>query len=283
MVVDSFMIFNELDMLEIRLNILNPYVDKFVITEATQTQMGHPKPMYFQNNKERFKKFEEKIVYNPIDMGSLSFPDQWHREQYQKNCCIYGIEKTGVSDNDIVMFSDLDEIPNPITLQQIIDDFDPERIYHFAQDMFYFYLNYKNIDGSLLAACGDFPGVTDTKWLGSKLCSYKTLREFTCDGIRNKPAINENAVRVPDGGWHFTYMGGSGTPVQERIKEKLGAFSHSEFNKWRFYNKAWIKLSILLGRDLLGRNARFKKVPLDDTYPEWLRENASKYPHLILG
>ena len=79
------MFFDELDLLEIRMNILDPVVDFFVVTEATTTQTGQPKKMYFAENMSRFEKFKDKIIYNPVDMGNIFFENQWSREVYQKN------------------------------------------------------------------------------------------------------------------------------------------------------------------------------------------------------
>ena len=282
MIYDCFMFFDELDLLEIRMNILDPVVDFFVVTEATTTQMGQPKKMYFAENMSRFEKFKDKIIYNPVDMGNIFFENQWSREVYQKNHCIDGLEKA--NSTDLVIFSDLDEIPNPRTLKKIIDNFDSEKIYHFAQEMYYFFINYKNVDGTLLSSTGEFPGINEPKWLGTKVCTYKMAKEYGLDALRHKEMItnNENAIRVADGGWHFTYMGGTKSSVQTRIKKKFGAFSHAEFNRWRYYNPINIYLSILMGKDLLGRGARFKKVSIDDTYPSWLVEHYKEYPHLIL-
>lgn len=280
MVYDVFMFFDELDMLEIRMNVLNPVVDFFVITEADTTQMGISKEMVFKKNEHRYSEFRDKIIYNPVYNAQMEFEDQWHREIYQKNECIKGL--SGCSDDDIVIFSDLDEIPNPVKVLEAIEHFDTEKIYHFAQNLYYFYINYKNIDSSLLAACGEFSNIVEKKWLGSKLCSYKKLKETGCNNLRNRECVTDNAIRIPDGGWHFSYMGGERLGIYERIRSKLAAFSHSEFNRWRYYNRLSIWLSIRLGKDLMGRDARFKKVPIDHSYPVWLQEHCKDYPHLII-
>lgn len=280
MVYDCFMVYDEMDMLEIRLNILAPVVDYFVITEATTTQIGSPKEMYYDKNRKRFVQFQDKIIYNVVDMAGMVFPDQWHREVFQKDHCIDGLKDA--HDDDIIIFSDLDEIPNPDAVRKVVKEFDESKIYHFAQDMYYFFINYKSIDGKLLSSTGEFPGIKDKKWLGTKICSYKTIKRTGFDALRHKEMINENAVRIPDGGWHFTYMGGTGAKVHDRVKKKLSAFSHAEYNKWRYYNRLSIWLSIVMGKDLLGRDTKFKKVGIDENYPEWLRDNCPKYKHFIL-
>ncbi|HZX73462.1 MAG TPA: hypothetical protein VFE57_03515, partial [Cyclobacteriaceae bacterium] len=67
MVVDCFTFFNELDLLEIRLNILNETVDRFVLVEATRTFQNNPKPLYFNENKKRFEAFLPKITHIIVD------------------------------------------------------------------------------------------------------------------------------------------------------------------------------------------------------------------------
>ena len=76
-IYDAFLFFNELDLLEIRLNLLNDYVDYFVISESDLTFSGKPKPLYYLENKDRFKQFEKKIIHqvltdNPTDFTSLN-------------------------------------------------------------------------------------------------------------------------------------------------------------------------------------------------------------------
>ena len=100
--------------------------------------------------------------------------------------------------------------------------------------------------------------------------------------LRHPEMLDHKSVRISNGGWHFSYMGGSNKKATKRIKDKLAAFSHEEYNKWRFYNPISVYTSIFLGKDLLGRKSKFRKVKFDDTYPRWLIENRFKYPHFIL-
>ncbi|MFD2145284.1 hypothetical protein [Mucilaginibacter antarcticus] len=140
-----FPFFNELDILELRLNILDKYVDRFVISESALTFSGQAKPLYFDENKHLFEKFKHKIIHNIVPNGAPDI-DAFERDVYQKNSV-----KTGLSncnDDDIIIFSDLDEIPNPDKLKGIFDNIKPDRVYHLAQRNFYFYLNYEEISGS---------------------------------------------------------------------------------------------------------------------------------------
>lgn len=282
-VYDVFMFFNEVDLLEIRLNTLNELVDKFIITEANTTQMGEPHELCFLKEKDRFAQFSDKIVYNVVDTASLSFDSQWEREIYQKNHTIP--ENLQIRDEDIIIFSDLDEIPNPDKVKEVISLFDDNVIYHFAQRMFYFYVNYEDISHQLLASCGEFSEISasEKRWLGTKMCSYKILKRYTADGLRQKERLDNRAIRIADGGWHFSYMGGSSQAALDRIREKLKAFSHAtDLNKFRYKNAVIIWWKIKRGKDLFGRKAQFKKVEMKELeYPDFLIKNQGKYEHLI--
>ena len=72
MVYDCVPFFNELDILKLRMHIMAPYVDKFVIEESTVTFSGEPKPMIFAENRELFAEFEEKILYVAVDNSTMS-------------------------------------------------------------------------------------------------------------------------------------------------------------------------------------------------------------------
>ena len=72
-VIDVFPFFNEIDILEIRLNILEPFVDYFVISESTKAFQGQDKPLYYNENKEKFSKFNHKIIHNIVNDFMIKF------------------------------------------------------------------------------------------------------------------------------------------------------------------------------------------------------------------
>ena len=111
-VIDVFPFFNELDLLEIRLNSLDPYVDCFILSEATKTFSGLDKPLYYQENKERFKKFSDKIIHNIVEDNTPQELHPYERDIFQKNS-IKEIVLKNVSDDDAIIWSDIDEVPNP--------------------------------------------------------------------------------------------------------------------------------------------------------------------------
>ena len=278
MVYDCFQFFNELDILKLRLQVMSPVVDRFVISEATETFSGKPKPLYYEENKEMFAEFADKIIHVVVDDTPPGYTHD--RDTFQKNAVGRGL--AGCTDEDIILFSDLDEIPNPEKVKEILADFDPTKIYHFAQRMFYCYLNMEEVSGSLLSYAGEFPGVERKMWIGSKMCSYRLLREQNLQlGELRFPERKEIGIRVADGGWHFGYMGGHGEKnAKKRVAEKVRSAAHQELNKAEILSD--VVDNIKDGKDIFGRNASFRRVEIDETFPRYLREHVKDYDFLIL-
>lgn len=278
MIYDCIPFFNELDILKLRMHILAPYVDKFVIEEATVTFSGEPKPMFFAENRALFAEFEDKILYVAVDNSPSRGATTHERDNFQKNQLIRALKDC--KPEDIIILSDLDEIPNPEALIKVIKNFDSSKIYHFAQRMFYCFLNMEEVSGSLLSITGEFPGVSRKQWLGTKVCSFKNLPEEGIIYLREVSPLDSVSVRVAEGGWHFGYMGGTGEKdVSKRISEKVQAAAHQEYNSSRYLTEAVDRL--LCGEDIFGRNAEFIRVEIDESYPKYLREHLEEYSYLI--
>lgn len=277
MVYDCFQFFNELDILKLRLNIMAPVVDRFVISEATTTFSGLEKPLYYEENKEMFKEFEDKIIHVVVDDTP---PGDTHvRDTFQKSAVGRGL--AGCKDEDIIIFSDLDEIPNPVKVQEILENFQTDKIYHFAQRLFYCYLNMEEVSGKLLSYAGDFDDVEHKQWIGSKMCTYGLIREQGLElGDLRFPERKKDGIRVADGGWHFGYMGGHGeTDIRKRVQEKVISAAHQEYNSKEVINDTADKIKD--GKDIFGRDAQFVMSTIDETYPEYLRNHQDEYAHLI--
>lgn len=278
MIYDCVPFFNELDILKLRMQIMAPYVDFFVIEEASVTFSGEPKRMIFAENRQLFAEFEEKIRYVAVDNSPLEGVTTHERDKFQKNQLIRGL--SGCKPEDIIIFSDVDEIPDPETLKKLLERFEPGKIYHLAQRMFYCFLNMEEVSGNLLSITGEFPGVERRQWLGTKICSFSQLPEKGIVYLREVSPEDPRSVRVADGGWHFGYMGGDGErDVAKRIGIKVQAAAHQEYNKSRYLNEAVDRL--LCGEDIFDRNAKFVRVPIDDSYPEYLRGHQEEYAFLI--
>jgi len=234
-IYDCFQYFDEDLLLDIRLNILNPYIKKFVISEATYTHNGAKKKLNFNIN--HFKKFKDKINYLVIDQpppnllefnnndteekkGEKSILNGMARDYFQRENLVKGLNDS--EDNDMILISELDEIPNlsEIDLSKI-----NSKIIIFEQKMFYYKLNlfYK-----------------DSLWHGTKGCKKKYL--ISPQWLRNIKAKKYPKWRfdllfskkkytdiffVKNGGWHFTYL-----KTPEDLQRKLLNFAHHyEFEK----------------------------------------------------
>ncbi len=276
MVYDSFQFFNELDILLLRMNILNDVVDKFVISESTVTFSGDPKPLFYAENKEMFKEFEDKIIHNVVDDTPMDC-NAFTRDHHQKCAVARGLK--GCKPEDIIIFSDVDEIPNPETLKKILPNIEDGKIYMMAQRLFYCYLDMEEVSGKLLSVTGEFEGVEKPMWLGTKVCRYRLLEHYTTEELRNKEQ-QSIGVRVPDGGWHFSYMGGGkNQSIEERVKYKIKSAAHQEYNNRSTLSK--VRKNIKNQQDIFGREAQILQVEIDETYPEYLRKNIDKYRYLL--
>lgn len=278
MVYDCIPFFNELDILNLRLHIMDPLVDKFIIEEATVTFSGEPKELCFEKNKELFREFLSKIEYIVVDNSPVDTTTHL-RDKFQKNALERGL--VNATDEDVIILSDVDEIPNPKVLKEIIEGFDPDKIYHLAQRMFYCYLNMEEVSGNLLSITGEFPGVERRLWLGTKVFSRKSIPADGIIQLREASTTAPEAVRVADGGWHFGYMGSKQeSDVSKRIGTKVVAAAHQEYNNQDTLAEA--KDRLILGQDMFGRDARFKRVEIDDSYPKYLLEHLEEYSYLIM-
>ena len=268
-IIDCFSYFDEDMMLEVRLSTLFDYVDKFVICEATLDHAGNKKRLNFDIKK--FKKYEKKINYivvNDLPKVVKSFKKNWHpahaRDQFQRNSLIRGLSDCDL--DDVIMISDLDEIPNP----EKISDFKKEDKYAcFVQGNFLFKLNLLN--------------TSEPKWFGTRVCRKKDLkspqwlREIKSRKIPfykfYKPKFDKFIL---NGGWHF-----SSVKTAEGIYKKLHSFSEQQFNNKKFKDMDIIKNKIEQKKDLFDRGYDFKVIKVDQTFPKFIYENQDKFKDFI--
>lgn len=264
-VYDAFTFYNELDLLEIRLNVLDDVVDRFVLVEATRTFQNREKPLFFERNKERFEAYLHKIVHVVVDdMPNSENPHLL--EAHQRNAISRGL--IHCSNRDQIVLSDLDEIPNPRVL---VEAAQRDGIRMFRQALYYYYLN---------TACMELP---DLPWsamasrdafLGPQAlrdCLVKVQGELL-SGLE----IRDDVELVEDGGWHFSYLGGA-----DAIIRKVQSFAHTEYNNSTYLDRKRIEKIISDGGDIFGRELHFARVPLDDSFPKYIRDNRARYAHLI--
>ena len=242
MVVDSFIFFEELDLLELRLTILDAVVDRFVVVEGTRTFSGKEKPLHFAAHRERFAKWLPRIDYVVVDDWPVT-DDPWVRENFQRNAIARGWEH--LQAEDTVILSDLDEIPKP---QAVAANAGKGGYMWFMQCDHRGFINAQTVrrpiwsSGSRMFSLAAFRRIAEMKdFKYNKFAPAAYNEGATCVKARRL----RGAVSIPDGGWHFSYLGGI-----ESIIRKIQAYSHQERNTPEFLDPARLKQMLLEGRDV---------------------------------
>jgi beta-1,4-mannosyl-glycoprotein beta-1,4-N-acetylglucosaminyltransferase len=262
-VYDCFPFFNELDVLEARLEELWGVVDRFVISEATLTHGGKPKPLYFAENLERFKKYLSKITHIVVD----TYPDydnmekptdkSWYIERLQRDNLVRGL--TECQDEDIIIISDCDEIPKAETVKK----YNPANgLSAFSQDLYYYSLNCKSRD----------------KWDWARILPYSIMKTMSPCQVRYVPNYDRNTQLLPDGGWHFSYLA-----TVEGVIEKIAASAHQEYNQDSWKDPERVKKVIAEARDLFDRPLKYDVVAITkEDYPKYIYDNLeTKYAQYV--
>ena len=266
-IYDCVQFFNEEHILELRINILNKFVDFFVIVESTTDHQGNPKKLNFDLSK--FKKYENKIIYVIVDDTSEAIKKphiggESLVEQHQRNSIMKGLKNC--LDDDLIILSDVDEIPDLTKLNQ----FNKRNKYAvFSQKAFAYKLNLLNN--------------AENNWHGSKMCLKKHLK--SPQWLRNlkfkkypfwridKP---HNLQIIENGGWHFAYLLDS-----QGISKKIKSFAHGEDNKKdnTDIDKIEKKMEKLLHPT---KGFELKKIEIDETFPNYIIENKEKLKEWII-
>jgi beta-1,4-mannosyl-glycoprotein beta-1,4-N-acetylglucosaminyltransferase len=287
-VVDVVPFFDEIDLLEIRFNVLSSVVDYFVISEYDYSFAGKEKPYNLEKRMEKFNKFSSKVVYIKERQEKILTP--FKNDDLQKNSIKRHL-KNYFSEQDILIFGDVDEIP---TLGGIIHAItrlrEKNSFFHFAQRMFYGYLNNEHVNNLLTSYCGEFEGVKKKLWLGTVACRMSVLDEFELSQLRS-PERKKSSHRLEDGGWHYSYCGGEGLDFIKRATRKIENNAHQEMNRKDILED--LVQNIEKGRDILKRKnrnkmsirteePRFKCKPIEICAPDYVIQNQDKFQHLVL-
>ena len=267
-IYDCFQFFNEEQILDLRLNILDKFVDFFVIVESTCDHQGNLKKLNF--NQEKFKKFKKKIIYIVVDDTAevIKKKHNWGEslvEQHQRNSIMRGLEKS--SDEDLIILSDVDEIPD-LTKLNVFDKKSKYAV--FSQKMFNFKLNLLNEN--------------ESNWHGSKMCLKKDLK--SPQWLRNlkfkkypfwRVDMPKNIQIINNGGWHFAYL-----QTPENISKKIKSFSHGEFNTTDIADEKKIEEKIKSHKDIFNRGFNYRKVEIDESFPKYIFNNKAMFKDWII-
>lgn len=238
-IIDCFTFYNELEMLKYRLETLDNIVDYFVLIEATKTYKGNDKKLYYNENKHLYEKYNDKIIHIIVDdmPAGDEYNNVWRRERHQRRCITRGIDKLKLLNSDIIIISDLDEIPNPLTLGKIKEDGLTE-VKNLNQDMYYYNLTCKE----------------EAPWKMAKICNYGSY--YNPDEMR----LHQFPESILNGGWHLSYFGNT-----DFIINKLNEFSHQEFNNDFIKNPKRIEECIRKSEGLFPNiGSNYKYIALSD-------------------
>ena len=288
------MYFDEDVILDLRLNILNPFIDYFVIVESTFNHKGEKRKLKFDINK--YKKFENKIIYLIFDKepsgiekvfdtdneGEVSrklILNAASRENGQRNFISKGLERA--NEKDLILISDVDEIPN---LEKINWNILKDQIVLFKQDMFYYKLNLR---------------LPDLIWSGSKACRKKYLKSpqwlrnvkdkkysfFRLDTLfSEKKYINIKFIN--NGGWHFSNIK-TAAEIEYKLKSylhhrefDLNPISESEIEDIIKNKQAIYDLRVDKKINKIGSGNKLVEHPLNKL-PSYILENIDKYKDWI--
>ena len=286
------MFFDEEMMLDLRLNILDKYVDKFVITEATYMHSGRPKKLLFDINK--FSKFKNKIIYNVIDKEPFDIETIYEKDNDKKDTRGQKLANNSnkrehlqremaqeslrnADPEDIIFINDIDEIPN---LKGVNFNTINKKLIFFKQKMFFYKFNLLH---------------EELIWTGSRACRKKNL--ISPQNLRDTKdkiypiwrldimfsKLKYNSIHyVNNGGWHF-----SNIKSPEDIEKKFLNFLHHQDFEYSGLNLSDIKKMVADKKILYDhcsdqRNYKWtgsktlKKVDLSQL-PDYIRENYKKY------
>lgn len=274
MIYDTFLFHGELDILEIRLNILDKVVDKFVICEARQNFSGTPYESLYLANKERFKKWEDKIIHFQFNLMedpqvvelAKNSPNTSHGNPYWMKV-FYAMEMMrkpleNCKDEDIIFISDADEIWNPDMkyIKQVL--LYTQQVVGFKQLAYYYWLNNR---------CSE-------EWIGSICVPYKYLKTQVINNIKQK-----GDIKLENGGWHFTYQGGE-EEVKRKILSTRTVGEQDQTDSYYGTPTEMILENAKNSRDIFagrfgGRD--FTYWISEEEWPDYLKENKEKYQHLL--
>jgi len=286
-IIDCFIFYNELDMLEYRLSILYDVVDYFVICEASRTFVGKPKPYFYNENKERFSRYADKIIhvmmtddntqwryssknirrYNiwRYNSKNMTANDVWRNEITQRNGISRGIKILSsnrlISDKDLITICDLDEIPNLEVLKELQNGnilMNSEGGVNIEMDFYYY--NLKTLSSE--------------KWTSSKIVTFNTFKTKFSGWPQLIRNYNFN-MTLRKGGWHLSYFGN-----ETFIKNKIENFGHQELNVKEYTDVEKIRERMLNNKDLYDQNVDYRFIPFEEN--NFLPPNWNNHPCLYL-
>lgn len=255
-VFDCCMVFNELEMFDLRLNILNGAVDYHIIVESGMTHSGHPKPRYFGDALEagRFAEFADKILYMYVETLGDAQTHSWQREHNHRAQISRALWNANVQPEDWVIVGDCDEIPNPKGIQAAHRS--DAVAATMLLDLFYYDFSHRLYEGWSIGMA---------KWKFEQDANKIRRSEFKLP-----------TVYAHERGWHLSYF-----MTPEQVVTKLDAFMHHgdvAANVPR--DPVWIGDRMRAGLDLFGRTVEIVEVDPEPLLPQYVKDHRAQYEAL---
>ena len=264
-IYDLFIISSELDWLEIRMGELQNEVDYFVIVEAATTFTDSPKPLWIKENWERYRPFHSKMIHHVLNDSGVEFSNTWARETFSRNAMFDQVipfldDEQAAGLGDVILVSDVDELPRPDTLRALRNCAFPRRL--TLRSHFYYY------GFQWLHRGEQWPHPQATFFEGPD----HTVKPQELRGTNDPNADLWNAA------WHCSYCFGK---LQELV-DKIQSFSHSELNRPEFTDRAKILQRVRHGVDMFDRGEeRFDRIDINLDVPRYLTENKDRFAYTI--
>ncbi len=263
-IYDCITFFDENLLANLRFEILNEVVDKFIVCESEYDHKRRKKKINFKLKNHKFRNKVQHLVISEPFPNNL---DNWGIEAYQREKILEALKVA--EDNDLIMYSDSDEIPNPKLLKNIILK---KKYGIFLQKFFAYKLNIFN--------------KYETPWEGTRICKKKDLKSvsFLRKKIKmsnfDKPFwklnVEKNIKSFENGGWHFNNF-----YPPEKISVKLKTYQHTEYAEENFSSPEIIKQKIENLEDLFERGNKYEIVEIDDNFPDYILKNKDIFSDFI--
>lgn len=258
MIIDAFPFAGtptELLLLECRLTELYDVVDRFIVVESEMDHQGHSKPLNFVENADMFKAWADKITYVvATEMPTVDeFKWEWAREHSQREHIALGLHEIDAAPDDILLQSDLDEIPRPLVVRNL--RLRGNELVAFHQRGHFWAIDWQYPDP---------PGWNGT--VATKVSTLSKIRRPTCGPFSAMRDVRNSAPSLPNAGWHFSWIGGT----QEHWMQKVRSFCHPEVEQ-RIVDNA----DRYFAEGMHVDGERMLPVEVDRSWPRWMQDPAN--------
>ncbi|KZZ95145.1 glycosyl transferase family 17 protein [Ascosphaera apis ARSEF 7405] len=273
-IYDMFLFNTELDWLEIRMNELKDHVDYFVIVEANTTFTNLPKPLHLEENWDRFKDFHHKMIRHTIQGQDPDEHDQWDHEIWQRNSMLtqaipslHGEQKA--NPGDVLVVSDLDEIPRPDTMT-LLRTCDFPRAVNLRSRFYYYSFQWIHRGRDWA-----HPQATYYQGLENTILPHD-LRYHAGGSLLTNWLTSSSDI------WNASWHCSSCFDTINEMKTKIRSYSHQEFNRPEFLDSDKLVERVRTGMDLFDRPGQiYDRVDNNTDVPSFLKKNQERFRHLL--